>query len=145
MRITCPTCGAAYDVPAERLAGGRTVRCARCGSGWVPPVDDALPEPPLLAPPQAPEPPPVPEVLPGTPVPEPPETVVPNPSDPESEPPLTAAAGRLRQGLPIFLAWAASLVLLGAFVWAMIAWRTGVMRAWPPSERLYAALGLLRK
>lgn len=79
---------------------------------------------------------------PHSPAPEPPEVITPNPPEPQ---PPSAAAGGLRQRLPILLAWAASLVLLGAFVWAMIAWRTGVMHAWPPSERLYAALGLLRR
>jgi len=145
MRITCPTCAAAYDVPAERLAGGRTVRCARCGSGWAPPVDEALPEPPLAAPPQVPEPPPATAVPPDIPAPEQPEAAASNPPEPEPPQPPAAAAGGLRQRLPILLAWAASLVLLGALVWAMIAWRTGVMHAWPPSERLYAALGLLRR
>jgi len=27
-------------------------------------------------------------------------------------------------------------------VWAAVAWRGDVMNAWPPSERLYMALGL---
>lgn len=145
MRITCPTCGAAYDVPAERLARGRTVRCARCASGWVPPVDDALPEPPPPDPPQVLEPLPAPAMPPGIQAPEPPEAAVPNQPEPKPEPLPATAAGGLRQRLRIPLAWAASLLLLGAFVWAMIAWRTGVMHAWPPSERLYAALGLLRR
>lgn len=37
MRIVCPTCQAAYEVP-ESLIGGaaRKVRCARCGGAWVP-------------------------------------------------------------------------------------------------------------
>jgi hypothetical protein len=27
-------------------------------------------------------------------------------------------------------------------VWAAVAWRGDIMRAWPPSERIYAVLGL---
>jgi hypothetical protein len=57
--------------------------------------------------------------------------------------PPTAAGLRDPRAL-VLLAWIASLVLLGALAWAGIAWRTSVMHAWPPSERLYAALGLLR-
>ena len=146
MRITCPNCAAVYDVPAERLAGGRTVRCARCGSGWVPPTDES-----------ALEPPPAPAMAPEAAEPEPPEAAMPSLLKPEpaSPPAPAAAAGGLRGRLlavrlplpvsPVLLAWAGSLMLLGVLVWAMIAWRSGVMRVWPPSERLYSALGLLRR
>src|SRR3974390_1113749 len=36
MRIDCPSCQAAYDVPDRLLSAGRTVRCARCGGEWTP-------------------------------------------------------------------------------------------------------------
>ena len=36
MRIVCPGCEAAYEVPEAMLSPGRTVRCARCGRDWVP-------------------------------------------------------------------------------------------------------------
>ena len=36
MRIVCPGCEAAYEVPEAMLSPGRTVRCARCGRGWIP-------------------------------------------------------------------------------------------------------------
>jgi hypothetical protein len=39
-------------------------------------------------------------------------------------------------------AWAASLVVLLLLGWGMIAWRAEVMRSWPPSTRLYEAIGL---
>ena len=142
MRITCPNCAAVYDVPAERLAGGRTVRCARCGSGWVPPADESALEPPPA--------PVVPEVA----EPEVPEAATLGVAEPEpvSAPaPAATVGGRLRRLLavrlpvPVLLAWVGSLVLLGALAWAMIAWRLDVMRVWPPSERLYSAFGLLRR
>lgn len=146
MRITCPTCDAAYDVPDARIAAGRAVRCARCGSDWVPlayaaPPPQSLPVPdPVL--PAAPAPsPPVPSVsaaaMAARAVPVPPPTV----AAPQSRP----APARARNPVsPILLAWAASLALLGVLMWAGIAWRASIMHAWPPSERLYAALGLLR-
>ncbi len=47
------------------------------------------------------------------------------------------------KGEPALIAgWAASILFLAALVWAAVAWRGDVMRAWPPSERLYSALGL---
>ena len=38
--------------------------------------------------------------------------------------------------------WALSLALLGMIGWSAIHWRTQIQATWPPSERLYAALGL---
>lgn len=47
------------------------------------------------------------------------------------------------RGEPALMAgWAASILLLAALLWAGVAWRGNIMRAWPPSERLYTALGL---
>ncbi len=42
------------------------------------------------------------------------------------------------------VAWLASLVVLVALVFAAYTWRDRIMAAWPPSERLYAALGISR-
>lgn len=36
MRIVCPACSAAYEVPVRLLGAGRPVRCARCGHEWMP-------------------------------------------------------------------------------------------------------------
>ena len=36
MRIACPVCEAAYDVPDEKLSGRSAVRCVRCGESWSP-------------------------------------------------------------------------------------------------------------
>ncbi|MFC0410768.1 zinc-ribbon domain-containing protein [Roseomonas elaeocarpi] len=50
MRIICPRCEAAYEVPemmlSSGLSAGRTVRCARCGARWapLPPPAGARPE-----------------------------------------------------------------------------------------------------
>ena len=35
MRITCPNCGAQYEVPDEVIpAEGRDVQCSNCGDTW---------------------------------------------------------------------------------------------------------------
>jgi predicted Zn finger-like uncharacterized protein len=155
MRIICPSCDATYEVPDAMLAGAaRKVRCARCGNEWVPtPVsiaplaleeseaDFAAHEPhapPHAEPPLPPEPPgraeprlhplrPRHEVARG---PEPPDD-----DDDDDEPPRPG-------GLRVVLAWSLSLLVLAGLAVAAVQWRGQVMAAWPPSERLYVALGL---
>lgn len=39
-------------------------------------------------------------------------------------------------------AWAGSMLLLVLAGWAAYTWRVPIMQAWPPSERVFAALGL---
>ncbi len=76
--------------------------------------------------------------------------------DPEDDvepprPPRVTAMDRLARHVParsgaqlmaLRLAWAASVLLLLALVVAGILWRSEVARAWPPSQRVYDALGL---
>jgi hypothetical protein len=45
---------------------------------------------------------------------------------------------------PVVVAWAASILILAAAVAGFLTYRGQVMKAWPPSARLYAALGLTR-
>ncbi|PWC28983.1 zinc-ribbon domain-containing protein [Teichococcus aestuarii] len=49
MRLECPACAAAYDVPDALLAPGRAVRCVRCTQSWVPLPARLEAPPPLLA------------------------------------------------------------------------------------------------
>ncbi len=119
MRIVCPACTAIYDVPEARLAPGRAVRCARCGTDWLPLAAEALPLQPAE------------EMSPS----------VPEPA--RAPPPSLAGTAKPRRADAVALAgWAVSLALLAALGWGGVRWRDSVMRAWPPSERLYAALGL---
>ncbi|MFK7752309.1 MAG: zinc-ribbon domain-containing protein [Sedimentitalea sp.] len=47
MRLTCPNCGAQYEVPAEVIpAEGRDVQCSNCGDTWFQAHADALTEAP---------------------------------------------------------------------------------------------------
>jgi len=51
MRLTCPNCGAQYEVPAEVIPpDGRDVQCSNCGDTWFQahpdhPVPDAVAQP----------------------------------------------------------------------------------------------------
>lgn len=128
MRIACPACDAAYEVPDHLIGAGRRLRCAKCGHEW-------LVRPPEREEPARPAPP-----ARGLPVPNPvlrrPPQVI--------EPPLPqfgdAAPQRPRIGL--WLAWTASAVVLLLLAALMLTLRAEIVAAWPPAERFYAALGL---
>ena len=147
MRIVCPSCQAAYEVPESLLVGGKSVRCAKCATTWAP-----LPPPaPPLAPAEAaPDdwPPPLPELGPVPQLrPEPrlggyrgrnidtADDARPPPRDDETEPPPPPRRG-------VLAAWLLSLLVLVALIWAAVAFRAGIVAAWPPSARLYDMLGL---
>jgi len=64
MRLTCPNCGAQYDVPDAAIPeAGREVQCSACGEAWAqhrPEAADTAAEqeaPPAADPAPAPEPP----------------------------------------------------------------------------------------
>ncbi len=91
----------------------------------LPAALEVLPEP-------APEPEPQPEAVPVPP----PPPMIPAPLEPMVPPEPR------RNNSALVLAWIASLMLLAAIVAGAYAGRQDVMRTWPPSERLYGALGL---
>jgi predicted Zn finger-like uncharacterized protein len=74
MKLTCPNCGAQYEVPDAVIpASGRDVQCSNCGTTWFqhhpdhPSAGDTAPEPehaPGAAPAPEPEPEPEPEPAP---------------------------------------------------------------------------------
>lgn len=124
MRITCPSCAADYEVPDTLLAGGRALRCQRCGTQFT----AGAAEPPAVAPPPAP---PVEDARPPAPPP------APAPPAPDSEPP---AAGVERRASRV--GWIISLIVLAAAAVLAVAYRAEIIAAWPPAERLFRALGL---
>ena len=147
MRIDCPSCAASYDVPDAKLAGRKTVRCVRCGHQWVPgPVLAPADPPPAALPHAAP-----------WPDSEPSDSERPDPERPDPErggrgrAQTAADASRSRLASPatpptsrfgLRLAWAASGLMLAMALAVAFVWRAEVVRAWPPSLRVYAALGL---
>jgi predicted Zn finger-like uncharacterized protein len=121
MRITCPSCAAAYEVPESRLTPHKKVRCARCGGQWVPDRtagDAGSPEPTRHSLSHLPA---------------------------ESLPPVTAmdrlAASPSPPPPPTGLllgAWVLTAVVLVAALTATVVWREAVIRAWPPSALVLA-------
>ncbi len=156
MRIACPACGAAYEVP-DRLIGaaGRQLRCAKCGHAWLArPVDAA---PGAVAPDLAGPGPTLPASLPPIALAPGPE-LLPDPGPVRSLPPPLVGPRRAAQvidpPLPqhddapprpmiaLWAAWAASILLVILAGVALWAWRADIVGAWPPMARLYLALGI---
>lgn len=113
MRLVCPHCAAAYDVPPALLAGRRAIRCARCGEEWaerghaeVPPPIPAASESALMR---------------------------------EIDTPITTARPSTAA---IRVAWVVSVLVLVLAAWGAVAWRVEAMHGWPPSQRVYSVLGL---
>jgi predicted Zn finger-like uncharacterized protein len=148
MRIACPSCSTAYEVPDALLAAGpRLLRCTRCGTQFT--AQGSAPPPPEAPPPESPpfRPPPPKSAAPPPPEAAPPEA---SPPEPAPEPPVeplreaTAPAeppARPSTG-PLAAAWLGSFALLGALLFATLHWRAEIAAAWPPAARLFAALGL---
>lgn len=169
MRVACPACSTAYDIPDRVLGtGARKLRCARCGTEWTSPASPAETAPtgpspiapraeaaaplPQYQEPTETEPPPLP--TPSADIPTPPAVSEPSivrdrsrrtwrPQVPEAPPPADPGAER-RPGTPasVWLAWAGTIVVIAILVWGGYTFRAEVMHAWPASERLYAFLGL---
>lgn len=56
MQLSCPNCGATYEVPENAIGpSGRKIRCRACDTSWFEPARDAIPPPPT-PPPIAPNP-----------------------------------------------------------------------------------------
>jgi predicted Zn finger-like uncharacterized protein len=146
MRIHCPSCHAAYEVPDQLLADGKPVRCALCSEQWVP--GPTAPDGPAT---EAEMPAPAALPLPATEPPAPGGRVEPRlpgyrlrnvDSVDDERPPAEDYESLAASRRGAKLAWLLSLVLLVALGWAGIVYRDTVMAAWPPSTRLYDVLGL---
>lgn len=150
MRIVCPACSAAYEVPDRMLGTGKKLRCARCANEWVPP------ELPATAVERAPVAVPAPVVVPPRPlppVPAPAPVSAAAPPPPRSEPALHAPALHVDakprasadparpSRLPVLLALGGSALVLVALIAAVFVWRTAFVHAWPPSQRLFELFG----
>ncbi len=148
MRIVCPNCDAAYEVPAPVMAARRTLRCARCGTQFAtgtadpppPPGPAAGAEPAPAAPRVDDAPAPLRADAPAAPrTTEAPATLR---ADAPRLGPGAGQAGRApRVRVAVLAGWVLSLALIVAGLAAALSWRQGIVRAWPASTRIYTALG----
>jgi predicted Zn finger-like uncharacterized protein len=152
MRIICPACAAAYEVPDRLIGTGRSLRCRSCGHAWrVDPEAGKAESPPAgtAAPPSPVPPSPAPPLPDPGPLPDQPPFAVP-PGLPGQrrapqliDPPLPRPEAMPRPtGLALRLAWAASLFVVLAGVAALWLFRTEIAEAWPPAARLYLLFGM---
>ncbi len=136
MRVSCPNCDAAYEIPEQVLAaGGRRLRCARCAHEWAPavpppPQATADPDPPAVsAPPPLPAVPRPPADIPGAPL--------------VASPKLTQDRERPdRRQAKAAVGWILTVVVLAGLSFAAYRFRQTVQEVWPPSTLVYSALGL---
>jgi hypothetical protein len=103
------------------------VRCARCGSSWLPAPDagDAIPQKDL---PEHPPPDAERETTPPTP-------------DVTAMDRLAAAHTSPPVRTHLIGAWVLTFVVLAAAVAAAVGWRDALIQAWPPSGRILATTG----
>lgn len=129
MLIRCPTCASAYDLAPELLPAGRTLRCAHCRDAWVHTVGAA-------------------EAPAGRSWPDGPEIVTEahffRQGDVPAAPPAAPRA-RVPHFWPRPSAGAAAGLVLAMLLgssWAAVAGRARLVAAFPPSEAVFAVLGL---
>ena len=137
MIVVCPQCSTRYLVDPRALgAGGRRVRCAQCSHTWhhQPPAE-ALAELETVAPP------PASESLPRAERVEPQFERPPLDEEPEHRIQLPALAEPRRRPW-LAVGWIVLLVVVGLAAGAAVWERDAVIRAWPPSARLYGLVGL---
>ena len=130
MRLTCPSCAATYEVPDTLRPARRRIRCSACGMEWVAEPDETqadalMPEPP----------PPAPEPMRAPPPPEARSSLFQPPRMTAPPPPPPRSAG-------LVVAWIVSLLVLIGLAAGGYTERATIMRVWPPSARLFTALGV---
>lgn len=140
MRVVCPSCNAAYDVPERLLGGGaRRLHCNRCGHEWtLDPMDASA----AIAQSGARD------LVVATPPPPAAERPIPvklRPDDAERRALRAAFAERpVDRGATMgaVIGWTLTAAILIGIGYLGYVRRDAVMTAWPASERLYSALGL---
>jgi predicted Zn finger-like uncharacterized protein len=172
MLIVCPTCATAYQIAPAALGAGRTVRCAQCKNAWFatpePELEEALAAPAVTAVADDFAPPPAQDVLPpASPVSDNPFAVADAPPLVPQDPPDAENAPKFDPGVPDQAETTAAkrtrahgerkdrprllrrLVSLPVLIVAMLAillgalnWRAAVVRHFPQTASLYAAVGL---
>ncbi|MDD2877823.1 MAG: zinc-ribbon domain-containing protein [Acidiphilium sp.] len=158
MRIACPVCDAQYQLPPALAAKLPTrTRCARCGAEWeaVPPVPPVPVEAEAFGGPEHGKMLPRSESdLPAVFAPGAMPEATPEEAIPKPVPVLVARtavpAPELRRPVPAYASdprvirklWAGSFGLVIVLIALVLVFHGAISAAWPPSLRVYRALGL---
>ncbi|HEY0266611.1 MAG TPA: DUF3426 domain-containing protein [Rhizomicrobium sp.] len=137
MILTCPSCNTRYSVDGAKFpAGGRTVRCAKCGHSWHQAAEAPEAEPEVVAQPAA---------VPDAPMAAADGFAVNNPSSTRAYAPA-ASVPAPRQPIGPKLAVAAGWIGLIAVVLLIavsaVRYRQDIAVIWPQSAGVYSSLGL---
>ena len=159
MILTCPECSTRFQVPAESLGEGRTVRCSRCSHRWfqtpepdepsVAPEEAAAEEDAAPDEPEAPAPEPEFDEPADNGEAEPAEEELDPFADDPSPPRGARAAARQAaeaddgggQKLATVL-WVVLFLVVAGVVGSAIGFRSAVMATWPAAEGVYDMVGL---
>ena len=126
IHISCPQCGAAYDVPARLLGTGtRQVRCTRCGTFWQ--AGSTSPES-------------APASTHGAPGPDA-DAQTPARSRLDRVPARVSMRALRRTGAGEWAGYALLLIACLA-LWLAVVWRDNIITVFPDLASLYARLGL---
>jgi predicted Zn finger-like uncharacterized protein len=109
MQLSCPNCGATYEVPENAIGpNGRKIRCRACDTSWFEPAPIAAPAAPLPM-----TPPPVSPIPVATPVPESPMSADEGGVEEDAPP-------RRKRGLWLLLGLVVLVVILGGVAAAIL-------------------------
>ena len=133
MILTCPQCATGYFVEDGQIRpGGRTVRCAACGTRWT-----AHPEGPLDLVRSEEE-----GALAKESAAAPTEPTLTGEDLPRAFRGKAEEDRKMRQAALTGVVWAAAAVVVVLLIALGLIFREGVVRAWPQTASLYAAIGL---
>ena len=133
MILTCPQCATGYFVEDGQIRpGGRTVRCAACGTRWT-----AHPQGPLDLVRSDEE-----GALAKEPAPSAEETTLSGEDLPRAFRDKAEEDRRTRRAVLTGVIWAAAAGVVVVLIALGLIFRDGVVRAWPQTASLYAAIGL---
>jgi predicted Zn finger-like uncharacterized protein len=133
MILTCPQCATGYFVEDGQIRpGGRTVRCAACGTRWT-----AHPQGPLDLVRSDEE-----GALAKEPATSAEDATLAGEDLPRAFRDKAEEDRRTRRALLTGVVWAAAAVVVALLIALGLIFRDGVVRAWPQTASLYAAIGL---
>lgn len=150
MILTCPECATRYEVDGANFpAGGRKVRCKKCGNVWHQPgepqnveraeIEETIFNPP--AEPSVPEPEQKPTVEPE--IGREPEWRAPeSESDAQEEDDASKPRKVVAIGALTIAGWAGLVVAVLMIGWSVATFRTQIVSAWPKSASLFLGLGM---